>query len=103
MLVVVPAPFGPPEPDGPGAVRRGTEQRPLAHGRRRSPCTIRNTGRASIWISSHAPLDALNDAIDVTGLPDGRWRLDVPAGISRQVRPGEQIDATAVEITGDAP
>ncbi|WP_284304672.1 urease subunit gamma [Mobilicoccus caccae] len=103
VLVVVPAPFGPPEPDGPGAVRPGTDRRALAPGRRRSPCTIHNAGRDSIWISSHAPLDALNDAITIGGLPDGRWRLDVPAGISRRIDAGEQIEVTAVEMTGEAP
>lgn len=103
VLVAVPAPFGPPEPDGPGAVRPGTDRRHLANDRRRSPCTIHNTGHAAIWISSHAPLDALNDALEVDGLPDGCWRLDVPAGVSRRVDAGERVDAMAVEMTGETP
>lgn len=101
VLVSIDAPFGAPPEEAPGAVRPRDGRRDLAPGRRRHACTIRNLGRAPVWISSHAPLDSLNEALHVHGLPSGRWRLDEPAGVSRRVAAGEQVEAVAVELTGD--
>lgn len=98
VLVHIDDPFGPAPLDGPGAVRTAHSPRLRAPGRTRAVVTLRNDGAAAVWISSHAPLDALNPAIRVDAPRQGRWRLDVPAGVSVRIEAGEQLDETAVEI-----
>lgn len=103
VLVAVKEPFGPRSPLGAGSVLPRKEARELAAGRRRVTCVVRNTGASAIWISSHAPLDSLNPALVVSGLPTGRWRLDQPAGISDQIAAGEAREVVAVEVVTDSP
>jgi len=90
VLVHLDAPLGPPEGEHPpGAVIAAAGHRELARGRERREARVTNTGHAAVWISSHFPLDALNPAVIVAGLPEGRWRLDLPAGVCREVAAGE--------------
>ncbi|XVX20257.1 urease subunit gamma [Actinomycetota bacterium] len=97
VLVHVESPFGAPDDDGPGAVRAAAGQRELAAGRPRAEATLTNTGPAAVWVSSHYPLDALNGAVRVDGLPEGRWRLDLPAGVCRELTPGEPLTVRVVQ------
>lgn len=94
VLVHVPEPFGPTIP----SVRPGADRVDLAPGRWRGVATVRNTGHAPIWISSHTPLVGLNAALAIE-LPSeplaGRWRLDAPAGMSQRFDPGT---STRVEV-----
>jgi urease subunit gamma/beta len=110
VLVHVDRPFGPPEPDGPGAVLPAVQSRELAPGRPRARATLRNTGSLPIWVSSHVPLGHLNPALEVTvtgsaggEAPAGetaRYRLDIPAGAAVQVPPGERRDVDVVLVGG---
>ncbi|MCE1179916.1 MAG: urease subunit gamma [Micrococcales bacterium] len=102
VLVHIDSPFGAVEDDAPGAVRAATGQRELAAGRPRAEATLTNAGEASVWVSSHYPLDALNDAVRVEGLPEGRWRLDLPAGVCRELTPGVPLTVRVVQ-TGPTP
>jgi urease subunit gamma/beta len=98
VLVHVAAPFGAPEPDGPGAVHTQASPVQLAPGRRHELATLHNTGAQPIWVSSHFPLAALNPALEVS-LPDpAAYRLDVPAGVAVRVDPGERKELGVVGI-----
>jgi urease subunit gamma/beta len=102
VLVHVDAPFGPPPPDGPGAVRPGNGDIALAPGRARATAVLHNTGAQAVWVSSHVPLDRLNPALHVRVSADGRYRLDVPAGTALRVEPGAEREVTVVRIGGGA-
>ncbi|WP_168582632.1 urease subunit gamma [Gephyromycinifex aptenodytis] len=101
VLVHIEAPFGPPTQHGPGAILPGSTTRELAPGRTRAQVTLHNTGHAAVWVSSHTPLDALNGAIQVDLPPQGRWRLDLPAGVSTHIEAGARLPLQAVEILDD--
>jgi urease subunit gamma/beta len=99
VLVHVDAPFGPADPDGPGAVRAAEGEIALAPGRERATATLHNTGDLAIWVSSHVPLDAVNPALRVHA-PAGRFRLDVPAGTALKIDPGAEREVGVVRIGG---
>lgn len=99
MLVHVDAPFGPPPPDGPGAVRTPAGEIALAPGRERATATLHNTGPIAVWVSSHVPLDALNPALRVDA-PAGRFRLDVAAGTALEIDAGATREVAVVRIGG---
>ncbi|MPZ29193.1 MAG: urea amidohydrolase [Micromonosporaceae bacterium] len=98
-LVHVPAPFGDPPPDGPGAVRPGRHEVPLAPGRQRRIAALHNSGPQTIWVSSHVPLDRLNPALRVELDQPGDYRLDLPAGQALRVDAGQnrQVEVVALE------
>jgi urease subunit gamma/beta len=100
VLVHVDAPFGPPSPDGPGAVRSAVGEVALAPGRARASAVLLNTGSLPIWVSSHVPLDRLNPALLVRVSAPGRHRLDVPAGTALRVDPGVEREVAVVRIGG---
>jgi urease subunit gamma/beta len=100
VLVHVDAPFGPPAPDGPGAVRTGDSPVELAPGRERATAVLRNTGQLAVWVSSHVPLDLLNPALEVRIAAEGRYRLDVPAGTALRVDAGAEREVAVVRIGG---
>jgi urease subunit gamma/beta len=62
---------------------------------------LRNTGHLPIWVSSHVPLDQLNPALHIHG-PEGRYRLDVPAGTAVRVDAGAEREVAVVRIGGTA-
>jgi urease subunit gamma/beta len=101
VLVHVAAPFGSPEPDGPGAVRTQPSAVELAPGRRHDVATLHNTGAQPIWVSSHFPLGALNPALEVSLHDAAGYRLDVPAGVAVRIDPGErkQVGVVGIEVT----
>jgi urease subunit gamma/beta len=101
VLVHVDAPFGSPPADGPGAVRAGAGEVVLAPGRERATAVLRNTGHLPIWVSSHVPLDHLNPALQVI-VPEGHYRLDVPAGTALRVDAGAEREVAVVRIGGTA-
>jgi urease subunit gamma/beta len=73
----------------------------LAPSRRRGQATLRNSGRLPIWVSSHVPLDHLNPALRVQA-PEGRYRLDVPAGTAVRLDAGAEREVPVVRIGGSA-
>ncbi|MGI5126223.1 urease subunit gamma [Pseudonocardia sp. CA-107938] len=99
VLVHVDAPFGPVTADGPGAVQAAAGEVALAPGRERATATLHNTGDLAIWVSSHVPLDALNPALRVHA-PEGRFRLDVPAGTALRIDAGAERVVDVVRIGG---
>ena len=99
-LVHVDAPFGPPAPDGPGAVRPADRSVDLAPSRRRGQATLRNSGRLPIWVSSHVPLSQVNRALEVSPPECRGYRLDLPAGAAIQVAPGEERQVGVVAVEG---
>lgn len=101
VLVHVDAPFGAPGADGPGAVRTAAGEIALAPGRQRATATLHNTGHIAIWVSSHVPLDALNPALLVSA-PEGRYRLDVPAGTALKIDAGTQRQVGVVRMGGES-
>ncbi|GAA0928463.1 urease subunit gamma [Pseudonocardia zijingensis] len=101
VLVDVDAPFGPPAAGGPGAVRAADGTLELAPGRERATAVLHNTGELPVWVSSHVPLDQLNPAVRVNA-PQGRYRLDVPAGTAVRVEAGAEREVAVVRIGGDA-
>lgn len=108
-LVHVLDPFGPLDPeagqvqDRPGQVRPGSLRVDLAPGRTRGIARFENTGHAPIWVSSHMPLQGLNASLTIE-LPDepagARWRLDLPAGMSRRFDPTERAEVGVVILEG---
>ncbi|GLZ44562.1 urease subunit alpha [Actinomycetospora sp. NBRC 106375] len=105
-LVHVDRPFGPPAPDGPGAVRPAAGGIDLAPGRARSEVVLRNDGEQAVWVSSHVPLDRLNRSlrVDVSdGTDPGRLRLDIAAGTALRIEVGAARTATAVHLGGASP
>jgi urease subunit gamma/beta len=100
VLVHIDAPFGPPPPDGPGAVRSAPGEVALAPGRERTSAVLLNTGSLPIWVSSHVPLDRLNPALVVRISAPGRHRLDVPAGTAVRLDPGVEREVAVVRIEG---
>jgi urease subunit gamma/beta len=101
-LVHVPAPFGPPDPDGPGAVRPAPGELELAPGREHRLARLCNGGHRSVWISSHVPLRQLNPAVsvEVDGADAGDYRLAVPAGTAIRLAPGEEREVAVVALGG---
>ncbi|MGH3329729.1 MAG: urease subunit gamma [Nocardioidaceae bacterium] len=96
VLVHVDAPFGPPQADGPGAVRPADRAVELAPGRPRHVATLHNRGAQAIWVSSHVPLRQVNQALEVRPPSLRDSRLDLPAGAAVRVEPGEAKDVDVV-------
>jgi urease subunit gamma/beta len=69
----------------------------LAAGAVRRTVVLTNIGPRDIWISSHYPLDHINDAVAISGSAR-HCRLDLPAGEALLLRPGEQREAIVVEF-----
>jgi urease subunit gamma/beta len=101
VLVHVDEPFGPADAHGPGAVVVEGHDIELAPARERRPVQLHNTGRLSIWVSSHVPLAYLNSALEVSGVSPDRFRLDLPAGTAVKIAPGEHRELDAVAIGRD--
>ncbi|GAB3498778.1 urease subunit gamma [Nocardiopsis coralliicola] len=99
-LVHVDAPFGPPGPDGPGAVRTGAEPVEIAPGRPRRSLEVRNTGPRPVWLSSHFPLEEANPALEFDRGAASGYRLDQPAGTSLVFGSGETRTVDIVERGG---
>ncbi len=107
-LVHVDRPFGPPTPEGPGAVRPAAGTVELAPGRARCGVRLHNEGDQPVWVTSHVPLDRLNRRlrVDVDDSDDSadpaRLRLDIAAGTALRVEAGTTRAATAVRLGGAA-
>lgn len=97
-LVHVDHPFAPTADD---AVSRPTVipaagEIELASDRPRQTITVHNDGDRPVWVSSHFPLEQLNQKVHlIPPLPTG-YRVDLPAGEAVLVGPGETRELTAV-------
>lgn len=59
-----------------------------------------NRSDRSVWISSHFPLEQVNPAVDLDREAVRGFRLDLPAGISREFPPGTTQDVPVVTRGG---
>jgi urease subunit gamma/beta len=101
-LVVLREPFGPPSPEGPGAVEPGSGEIDLAPQRERVRVTVRNTSSRPIRVSSHYPFWRTNPALEFDRDATRGFRLDLPAGDSIRWAPGETRDVDLVAFGREA-
>jgi len=95
-LVVIRAPFGPAQADGPGAIRFGEGDVPLVPGRERRSIVVVNEGEVPVRVSSHFPFWQTNPALAFDRDAARGFRLDLPAGDSLRWAPGERREVTLV-------
>jgi urease subunit gamma/beta len=100
-LVVLHAPLGPPEADGPGAVRVGSHE-PVPDGRERLTLEVRNESRRVVRVSSHYPFERVNRRLVFDREAASGFRLALPAGSTERWAPGETRTVTLVRFGGDA-
>ncbi len=101
-LLVLREPFGPPSPDGPGALRFGDGDVPLVPGRARISLTVANTSERPVRISSHFPFAEANAKLSFDREAARGFRLDLPAGDSLRWAPGETKHVGLVAFGGSA-
>jgi urease subunit gamma/beta len=99
-LIVLREPFGPPSPEGPGAVRFADGPVPLVPERARITLTVTNTSERPVRVSSHFPFDEVNAKLTFDREAARGFRLDVPAGDSMRWAPGEARDVELVAYGG---
>jgi urease subunit gamma/beta len=99
-LIVLRAPFGPPDPDGPGGIRFGEGPVELAPERRRIRLRVRNEGQRPIRVSSHFPFWEINERLVFDRDAARGFRLDLPAGDSIRWEPGETREVELVAFAG---
>jgi urease subunit gamma/beta len=99
-LFVLREPFGPADPDGPGAVRFGEDDVELAPGQERIRLLVTNRGEHPIRVSSHFPFWRANERLDFDREAAEGFRLDLPAGDSLRWAPGESHEVDLVRYGG---
>ncbi len=95
-LVVLRQPFGPADPDGPGAVRLAEGDVALVPDRERLTISVTNGGRRPVRVSSHFPFWQTNRSLSFDREAATGYRLDVAAGDSVRWGPGETREVTLV-------
>jgi urease subunit gamma/beta len=100
----------PPDPDHPGALRLGEGAIPLNAGRATRAVVVCNDGDRPVQIGSHIHLADTNAALvftdpdDPDAVPDRElvrgFRLDIPAGTSLRLQPGDDKPVTVVALAG---
>ena len=101
-LIVIRDPFGPADPDGPGAVRFAEGDVALVPDRRRIRLSVTSTSTRPIRISSHYPFWQANARLSFDREVATGFRLDLPAGDSLRWEPGETKDVELVAYGGEA-
>jgi urease subunit gamma/beta len=99
-LVVLRAPFGPADPQGPGAVRHPEGDVELGPGRTRIRLRVTNASERPIRVSSHYPFWEANPRLEFDRDAARGFRLDLPAGDSLRWEPGETIHVDLVALGG---
>ena len=101
-LIVLRAPFGHGDPEGPGAVRFAPGEVDLVPDRERRRLTVRNTSRRPVRVSSHFPFWQVNPSLELDRDAARGFRLDLPAGDSIRWGPGEEREVELVAYGGGA-
>jgi urease subunit gamma/beta len=103
-LLVLRAPFGEGEPEGPGGIRYGEGDVPLLPDRERRMLVVTNEGDVPVRVSSHFPFSQTNPALAFDRATAEGFRLDLPAGDSLRWAPGEtrEVGLVAYAEPGDA-
>jgi urease subunit gamma/beta len=100
-LIVIRDPFGPADPDGPGAVRFAEGDVALVPDRRRIRLSVTSTSTRPIRISSHYPFWQANARLSFDREVATGFRLDLPAGDSLRWEPGETKEVELVAYGGE--
>ena len=101
-LIVLRAPFGEADVQGPGAVRFAPGEVDLVPDRERRRLSVRNGGRRPVRVSSHFPFWQVNPSLELDREAAHGFRLDLPAGDSIRWAPGEERDVELVAYGGGA-
>jgi urease subunit gamma/beta len=102
-LLVLREPFGPPTPDGPGAVRFADGEVDLVPGRERRRLSATNSGRRPVRVSSHYPFWQVNPSMVFDRDAARGFRLDLQAGDSLRWAPGQTREIDLVAYGGAGP
>jgi urease subunit gamma/beta len=95
-LVVLRDPFGPPDREGPGAIRFGEGDVALVPDRERRTVVVTNAGDVPVRVSSHFPFWQTNRSLEFDRAVAEGFRLDLPAGDSLRWGPGETREVELV-------
>ena len=76
----------------PGEILPGEGPTPVAPASRRATLTIRNAGRFPAYLSSHFPLPWASAALEFPREGLEGARLDLPAGASVRIPPGDEVE-----------
>ena len=76
----------------PGEIVVGSEARPQTGPARRARVTARNTGELPVYIGSHFDLTRLSETLELDRATLSGARLDVPAGTTARIAPGETVE-----------
>lgn len=101
-LIVLRAPFGDADVQGPGAVRFAPGEVDLVPERERRRLSVRNGGRRPVRVSSHFPFWQVNPSLELDREAARGFRLDLPAGDSIRWAPGEELEVEVVAYGGGA-
>jgi urease subunit gamma/beta len=101
-LIVLRNPFGPTDPEGPGAVRFAEGDVPLVPERRRIRLSVTNASSRPVRVSSHYPFWQTNPKLSFDRDAARGFRLDVPSGDSLRWLPSETKEVDLVAYGGDA-
>ena len=80
----------------PGEILPGEGPAPAAPASRRAKLRVRNTGRFPAYLSSHFPLVWASDALEFPREGLEGARLDLLAGASVRIPPGEDLEVDVV-------
>jgi urease beta subunit len=76
----------------PGELLPGDGPAPSVEPSRRATLVVRNTGRFPAYLSSHFPLAWASAALEFPREGLGGARLDLPAGASVRIAPGDELE-----------
>jgi urease subunit gamma/beta len=103
-LVVLHEPLGPADPDGPGAIRPGSDgaaERTVEPPGESIELTVRNTSTRIVRVSSHYPFERVNPRLAFDRTVAAGFRLAIAAGSTERWAPGETRTVRLVRFGGD--
>ena len=102
-LVVLLEPLGPPELDGPGAIRQADQAAvaPSGDDRVRRIVEVENTSARVVRVSSHHPFELVNQRLRFDRDLATGFHLDIPAGSTERWAPGETRSVTLIAYRGE--
>ncbi len=101
-LVVLLEPLGPPDADGPGAVRQADRAVDSEAAPGSFSLVVRNTSRRVVRVSSHYPFDEVNPRLAFDREAARGHHLDLDAGSTERWGPGETRTVTLIPFRGEA-
>ena len=80
----------------PGELIAADRPTPAASGERRGHAELLNTGRFPAYVGSHTDLSQLSEALELDRARLAGARLDIAAGSSVRIAPGESVELAVV-------